>query len=846
MKFNNQQILTTVLLLLFKGVMAQDSGKISNTGNVLYNSKQEPVLISTSSPAQTNPLTWLRNQLQLSSDEGTQLIREQKDELGFTHYRYQFYYKNYLVEHKTYYVHVKDGVVKSANGDYVKLNHVDASIAINEAAALTSAKADVNARTYKWEVQGEEKRLQQETGDSSATFFPKGELMFTSIAGNYQLCYRFNLYAHEPAGRYFVYVNASNGKVVKKESALHHVDVKGIGNTGFYGMQEITTEQTNNGYRLRETGRGKGIETYTLNGGTSFEQGADITDADNHWDSLPGNLINGVQAHFGTASTYDYYAHVHNRNSIDGNGFKLLSYVLYDAPQERTNAFWDGQRMVYTSPAANSLAVTIIDVVGHEITHGLSQFTANFSRSGEAASINESCSDIFGALIERYKFPDIQDSVNFVTGEQIVAGGARSLINPNATNCPDTYGGQHWDESGQSFHNNGTVHSHWFYLLSRGKSGVNDKNDTFEVNGLGIEKAAKIMYRALTNYYTSDMTFEQARMYTIEAAKDLYGSCSAEMVETTNAWYAVGVGNEYKDTFNVQFSYKEVPCSYPAKINFTNNSTNATNLAWSFGDGATSSLGNPSHEFAASGQYQVTLTAKSCANTNEEKSKSVTIKVDNENRCDEIVMQKSGKLASANCKGVVYDDGKDTIYSNNTNGYVVLSPSNNTGFNLTFDVFEMGAFQDQVIIYEGDGITGNTLYTYSIFSPAPKTIKIEHPVITIQQKTDDTSFDGAPNGGFKIYWECIQSTGLPKESIGVPAVQVYPNPATTELTIHLDGELINSETKLTLYNTIGERVLEQKLTLPETRVNLQMLTPGVYHYEIKEKSFVSSNKLIIY
>lgn len=119
------------------------------------------------------------------------------------------------------------------------------------------------------------------------------------------------------------------------------------------------------------------------------------------------------------------------------------------------------------------------------------------------------------------------------------------MSNPNEDGQPDTYLGTSWysgtmDNGG--VHYNSGVANYWFYLLSVGGSGTNDNGDVFNVDSLGIDVAAQIAYRALSVYLTSTSQYFDARLATIQAASDLYGDCSNEMVQTANAWYAVGVG----------------------------------------------------------------------------------------------------------------------------------------------------------------------------------------------------------------------------------------------------------------------------------------------------------------
>ena len=84
--------------------------------------------------------------------------------------------------------------------------------------------------------------------------------------------------------------------------------------------------------------------------------------------------------------------------------------------------------------------------------------------------------------------------------------------------------------------------NHWFYLLTEGGNGTNDFLESYSVSGIGILKASKIVYRAETVYMTENTSFNDARLHTIRAAKDLYGENSDEVASVEDAWYAVGVG----------------------------------------------------------------------------------------------------------------------------------------------------------------------------------------------------------------------------------------------------------------------------------------------------------------
>ena len=120
------------------------------------------------------------------------------------------------------------------------------------------------------------------------------------------------------------------------------------------------------------------------------------------------------------------------------------------------------------------------------------------------------------------------------------------MTNPKSYSQPDTYKGINWyngtnDNGG--VHTNSGIMNHWFYILSEGKSGTNDKGNSYNVTGIGKDKSAKIVYRAESVYFTSTTNYLQASNLTIQAANDLYGINSLEALAVEKAWYAVGVRN---------------------------------------------------------------------------------------------------------------------------------------------------------------------------------------------------------------------------------------------------------------------------------------------------------------
>lgn len=556
---------------------------------------------------------WLKTTFEMGNDYGFTLLRTEKDQLGMVHYRYGQTYKGVLVKTGVYIAHSKENKVVSMNGAIYNDFNLPQNPALTEAQALGYALNHVNAETYRWENPEEEKYLKTEQKDPSATYYPKGELFYAAKDGKftdprkYKLTWKFNIYASTPLYRADVFVDAITGEIIYEDNLIKHADVVGVAETQYSGLKNIIADDTGP-FRLREAARGNGIRTYDLNQGTNYGSAVDFTDNDNYWANYNPQLDEyATDAHFGTEMTYDYYFLEHSRNSIDDNGFALLSYVHYST--NYVNAFWDGQRMTYGDGNNSYTPLTTLDICGHEVTHGLTSNTSNLVYSYESGALNESFSDIFGTCIEFYG-----DSVNpdWLIGEDI-GSAFRSMSNPGTYNDPDCYLGNNWatgpgDNGG--VHTNSGVQNFWFYLLSIGGSGTNDNNDFYTVNGLGITDAARIAWRNNTVYLISSSQYADSRFFAIQSANDLFGACSPEVIETTNAWYAVCVGAEWDPQVSADFTAgPTTSCTVPTTVNFTNISTNATVFYWDFGDGGNSTLTNPSYSYTQAGTYTVTLIA---------------------------------------------------------------------------------------------------------------------------------------------------------------------------------------------------------------------------------------------
>ena len=706
---------------------------------------------------------WIFKALGLSPEMGFMLTNTQKDQQGELHYRYVQTYNNIEIFGTDFIIHTRNGQVFSFNGKIIpSVNSVNIN-SLKENQALSSALLYVNAEKYKWEIPGEESFLKESTGNPSATFYPTGMLFYVPVqngsALSYKLSYRFDIYASKPLKRSYVFVDAQSGEILKDINRIHVTNVLGTAVTKYSGTQPIMTDSTGVGsYRLRETSRGNGIETYNLQTSTNYGSAVDFTDTDNYW-----NNVNTAQdeiasdAHWGAEMTYDYYYNTFGINSIDDNGLKLVSYVHYDVNYD--NAFWDGTRMTYgDGDGATYHAFTALDICGHEITHGLDEKTANLNYQDESGALNEGFSDIFGTCIEKYAKPA---TANWTMGEDI-GTIIRSLAAPKLYACPNTYQGAYWYTGTQDnggVHTNCGVVGYWFYLLAHGGSGTNDNSVPYNITGLGMNSAAQIAYRTLTVYLTNTSNYADTRYYSILAAIDLFGPCTNEVEIVANAWYACGVGGAYDSTVVANFSPSFTTfCDTSATVHFTNNSANSNVFLWDFGDGNTSTDINPDHTYNSFGYFTVTLISSGGSCGKDTIVMTNIISVDSLNPCSHIMPQTGTAAAQTECSGLLFDSGGTGNYQDNTNSTITIQPPGASTITLTFSTFSFENGYDFLKIYDGANQSSPLIGSYTGTSlPNGGTITSTYGAITIVQTSDMALNDS----GFVLQWQCNYPTTPP-------------------------------------------------------------------------------------
>ena len=604
--------------------------------------------------------------------------------------------------------------------------------------------------------------IKAELGEG-ATYFPSPTLSWynNTVNGLHSLVYAMDVYADEPLSRQVIYVDAHTNQVVGTENKIHTADSNGIANTVYSGNKPIVADYFASQFRLRESGRGNGIQTFNLNNTSNYGGAVDFIDLDNVWNNTANQDQYAGDAHWGAEMTYDYFWQIHNRNSIDGNGFTLKSYMHYNT--NYNNAFWDGQRMTYGDGNGTTFTpLTAIDITAHEIAHGLTSNTSNLVYSNESGALNESFSDIFGVSVESFAN---NNTLNWIIGEDATpnGNGIRSMSNPNAFADPDTYLGTNYYTGTQDnggVHTNSGVQNFWYYLLTVGGTGTNDLNNAYNVTGLGLLDASKIAFRNNTFYLTPNSDYADARFYAIQSAIDIFGVCSPEVMSTTNAWYAVGVGPAFSYSVTAQFSTAfQDYCQAPALVNFTNQSFNAGSYIWDFGDGTSSTALNPSHTYQNAGLYTVSLIANGGACGLDTLTLVNYINVDPNLPCA-ITMNPAGlNQTQTACTGTIFDPGGGAAnYQDLVTSEITIAPTGASSITLNFTVFDLEANYDYLYIYDGPSntspligqYTGNTL-------PNGGTIQSTYGAITLKFFSDTY----VTNAGFVATWACQIPTAPP-------------------------------------------------------------------------------------
>ena len=281
------------------------------------------------------------------------------------------------------------------------------------------------------------------------------------------------------------------------------------------------------------------IDAFNTSPANSSFQYDHVTSGNNNW-----NNRTSVSAHFNGGLAYSYFRDNFTRNSINGNGGNIVSFinVADEDGSSMDNAFWNGAaifygngRVAFSSPLAKAE-----DVAGHEMAHGVIQNTANLDYQNESGALNESYADIFGAMIDR---DDWQIGEEIANPSVFPTGAMRDLQNPN--------------NGGNSINDNGWQPKHMDEFVNLPNTPQGDNGGVHINSGIvnrayylfatdpavGKARAEQVYYKALTDYLVRSARFIDMRIAAVQAATDNHGAGSAVVQAAERAFNTVGIGS---------------------------------------------------------------------------------------------------------------------------------------------------------------------------------------------------------------------------------------------------------------------------------------------------------------
>lgn len=275
-----------------------------------------------------------------------------------------------------------------------------------------------------------------------------------------------------------------------------------------------------------------------------------------HGETLPGELVRKEgdppstdvavnEAYDSAGATYNLYNEEYGRNSIDDHGMIIDQTVHYDV--EYNNAFWNGEQMVYGDGDGEIFTrFTIdIDVIGHELTHGVTQYEAALRYRYQSGALNESFSDVFGSLIKQRQLNQEAKDADWLIGEKVLIGDNYALrsmkapgtayvdhpvlgTDPQPATMDDYLQLPPWNDNG-GVHINSGIPNHAFYLAA------------MDIGGYAWKQAGLIWYRTLCDKLNRNSNFQKAALATIKAAREEFGVGSLEEKAVEKAWKTVKV-----------------------------------------------------------------------------------------------------------------------------------------------------------------------------------------------------------------------------------------------------------------------------------------------------------------
>ena len=335
-----------------------------------------------------------------------------------------------------------------------------------------------------------------------------------------------------------IFVDAMTGRILRDRPLARSEAARGSGIAVRGDRRELDIAVSGSELVLRDETRGRGIRTYTAGRSHRLPGQLVRSPVPDRWDEGVPGAGAAVDAHANAAIVWDYLSAVHDRRGLDGQGTAIALVVHHG--EDEVNAFWDGRRAVFGDGDGDAFAPfpAALDVVAHELGHGLNEHAAGLVYEAESGALDESLADVFASLVEQRA-----GDGDWILGEDVNPDGIRDLGDPARLGDPT-----HLSEKVElpvtpagdmgGVHINSTIPSHAAYLLTEG--GVHALS-AVRVHGIGAERVRAIWYRALTLYLAPAASFADFAAATRAAAVDLYGADGGPAASVDEAWRAVGL-----------------------------------------------------------------------------------------------------------------------------------------------------------------------------------------------------------------------------------------------------------------------------------------------------------------
>jgi Zn-dependent metalloprotease len=775
------------------------------------NAKSVEFDASTSSPA--NADKFFEEFVSLESKDSFKEVPGKSTGLDERHEIYDQYYNGVQVTGGGYVLHFSGSNLKFAQGNFIRIKDLNTTPRITQEAAARAFASHLSipysdVKSYKAKI-----IIKRIEGSAPADV--------------HDACvYETLLDANHPANDQIGYVDVTSGEVVTTESMFTHVAATGTFATRYNGTKQAITENINGSFRLEDLTRGAPITTWNLNGSISTADRVHITDNDNNWTAAEHSASEndmGLDVHWGLQKIYD---HLSSRgiNSLNNAGIPITAYIKYGTTNAaKDNSGWHVTEhyMQFGDGAVRFRPMASLDIVGHECGHGIIDLQANWGTTGNQRAFHEGMADIWGAIFE-YRINGVTAN-NWKIGEQLALLNKTCARNLQFTNdatadarMSDTFQSSQYNGNSDSYFRSGVL-SHWFYMLVNGESGTNELGTSYNVTGIGMDKAQEIVQKAIFSGYLNFVTtYPDLRTAIINATIARYCNNSSEVAAVTNAWYAAGVGTAYSGTIP-SITGNDPICNSQAFS--VQNQIAGTTAFWSSGNTS-----------------QMTVSPQSAVTT------TTATRVNNYNGQVNLILTMAG---GSGCSNVITRSLQVGAFNSGTitvTGQAAVCPGN-------------------LYTYTANVPGGHRAgYTYTWTRPANWTVNTQN-ANTISYYVPMSSPDYGPvqvsvNNGCGLSAPS-GITAFPGFGCGGFILSVFPNPTSSTLTIQLTEENSESSSSGTiaksdrgeftadLVNDRGKKVASIQSTNKVAVINTNQFSKGLYFLNVLLPSETLTRRIIL-